>query len=181
MEAIRTYTGRLVYPLSLQWEDIFLEDIAHHLAMKCRFNGATKYHYSVAQHSVNCANVAAGVFDNEMLVKLCLLHDAAEAYFPDIPRPLYSTCPELVDACARAQGRIYAKYGIDSDAQRVLANETYNIDDYTLDIEGQRLVKNWAGNGAVPGGMIGRYVDTDKWTIMGAREQFLATFNRFWG
>lgn len=79
----QTSTGRKVYPLDLRAEDIDVRDIAHHLAHQCRFSGATRFHYSVAQHSVlvarNCpaADALWG-----------LLHDASEAYLVDLPRPL---------------------------------------------------------------------------------------------
>lgn len=77
-----TFTGVSYYPTDPHVEDINIEDIAHHLALQCRFNGACKVFYSVAQHSV-------------LVSKLCknyplwgLLHDAAEAYLGDLVRPV---------------------------------------------------------------------------------------------
>jgi hypothetical protein len=80
---IETYTGRQFWPLDPRVEDIDIEDIAHALAMKCRYGGHTKWFYSVAQHSVLVAeNVAP---ENRLAA---LLHDASEAYLADVPRPV---------------------------------------------------------------------------------------------
>lgn len=48
----QTYTGAKFYPFDPRAEDIHLADIAHHLSLQCRFNGATDKFYSVAQHCV---------------------------------------------------------------------------------------------------------------------------------
>lgn len=69
---------------------VCIEDIAHALSMSCRFGGHTRYHYSVAQHSVN---VARFVPDEHKLV--ALLHDATEAYIGDMVSPLKVIMPEF--------------------------------------------------------------------------------------
>lgn len=86
---IMTWTGRMVRPLVLKHEDIDLEDIAHSLANKCRFNGHCKF-LSVAQHSV----LVAKKLPSELQL-WGLLHDASEAYLDDIPKPL-KELPEFV-------------------------------------------------------------------------------------
>lgn len=80
---IHTFTGRLVNPLDLQPEDIDIRDIAHALARQCRFSGATKDFYSVAQHSVICSRIVEAGFEFS-----ALMHDASEAYLQDVARPL---------------------------------------------------------------------------------------------
>ena len=42
----QTYTGRAFTPLDPRAEDVALEDIAHSLAIQCRFNGHCKHHYN---------------------------------------------------------------------------------------------------------------------------------------
>lgn len=77
-----TFTGKLFDLESPTEEMICIEDIAHHLSIENRFNGATKFPYSVGYHSILVSNFAP------QLVKLeALLHDAEEAYYKDIPAP----------------------------------------------------------------------------------------------
>lgn len=80
-----TVSGLLVDPFNLKPADVRLDDIAHHLAMMCRFGGAVDPFYSVAQHSVltseNCDESDA--FDG-------LLHDGAEYLLGDHIKPLKS-------------------------------------------------------------------------------------------
>lgn len=80
---IKTVTGKLINPLELRVEDVDITDIAHGLAMACRFNGHTKAHYSVAEHSVHVASRLPKHLKLEGL-----LHDADEAYLVDLPKPL---------------------------------------------------------------------------------------------
>lgn len=80
---IQTYTGKTFFYNNPQEKDISILDIAHSLSLQCRFNGHAKTFYSVAQHSVLASeNVLPGA------AMWGLLHDAAEAYISDIPRPL---------------------------------------------------------------------------------------------
>jgi len=80
---IACFTGTMVAPLNPDPETIMIEDIAHALAMQCRFTGHTRWHYSVAQHSVGVSQL---VPDTDRLRGL--LHDATEAYLSDIARPI---------------------------------------------------------------------------------------------
>lgn len=83
---IITYTGRVVYPLDLRPEDVCIEDIAHALAHQCRWGGHTRQFYSVAEHSVRVALICP-----RQHRLWGLLHDAAEAYLVDVPRPIKAT------------------------------------------------------------------------------------------
>jgi hypothetical protein len=80
---IQTYTGKKFYPLDPRPEDICIEDIAHALANTCRYNGHSRVFYSVAEHCVrmSLANLPG-------CPKWLLMHDAAEAYISDVPRPV---------------------------------------------------------------------------------------------
>lgn len=80
---IQVYTGGQMYPLDPHPAEIDIQDIAHSLAMQCRFNGHTKRFYSVAEHSCHVHDILPAD------LKLAgLLHDASEAYLCDVPRPI---------------------------------------------------------------------------------------------
>lgn len=83
MTRILTQSATQVDILKPQAMQIRIDDICHGLAHVCRFNGQTRHHYSVAQHSLIVADI---VPQEHKLVGL--LHDAAEAYIADIARPI---------------------------------------------------------------------------------------------
>ena len=80
---LQTYTGKQFYPFSPTVDSIDIIDIAHALAMTCRFGGHCKVFYSVAQHSVLVAEKAP-----PHLALRALMHDAPEAYVGDLVRPI---------------------------------------------------------------------------------------------
>jgi hypothetical protein len=86
----QVFTGKAVYPLDLRPEDIDPLDIAHSLALQCRFNGHCKRFYSVAEHCLRVLRYVRGTTLGplELEHKWALMHDAAEAYMTDIPRPI---------------------------------------------------------------------------------------------
>jgi len=76
-------TGKAFYVLDPTSEAIDIEDIAHSLSNKCRFGGHCRELYSVAQHSVHVSHHCA---PEDALWGL--LHDASEAYLPDVVKPV---------------------------------------------------------------------------------------------
>lgn len=80
---VELFTGKMFWPLNPITEDIDIIDIAHALSNKCRYTGHTSKFYSVAQHSVLLALVVSDEYKLE-----ALLHDATEAYLPDIASPI---------------------------------------------------------------------------------------------
>lgn len=81
-------SGRYVNPLDLQPDDVAIDDIVHALSNQCRFSGHTRTFYSVAEHSVRVAYLLRDAGHPMNVVLWGLLHDAAEAYLVDLPRPL---------------------------------------------------------------------------------------------
>lgn len=84
---LQTYTGKQYYPLDPRAEDVCIEDIAHSLALQCRYAGHVKEFYSVAEHSVHIARWLLKYYGREA-AKYGLLHDATEAFLVDVPRPV---------------------------------------------------------------------------------------------
>ncbi len=104
---IQTFTGRQFFPLAPRVEDIDIIDIAHALAMKCRYTGHTKRFYSVAEHSCLVAYALPDEF------KLWgLMHDAAEAYLPDVVRPIKHMLTGFAEIEARVERAIFDKFGL---------------------------------------------------------------------
>ena len=99
---MQTYSGKCFYPLDPRPEDISLVDIAHALSICPRYAGHSREPYSVAQHSILVADtfardighVTADTAALRGARLIGLLHDAAEAYICDLPRPLKSCLPE---------------------------------------------------------------------------------------
>lgn len=83
-----TYTGQRVDPLDVRSFLINIEDIAHSLAMQCRYGGHSNRFYSVAEHSVLISRALESNSYSEGIAFAGLLHDAAEAYIGDIITPL---------------------------------------------------------------------------------------------
>jgi len=78
-----TFHGGKFFPLAPKASDVDIVDIAHGLAMTCRYGGQCKRFYSVAEH---CVHVSFMVDPKYALYGL--LHDSAEAWIGDMPRPL---------------------------------------------------------------------------------------------
>lgn len=90
-----TASGKKFYPYDCKPDQIDVETIARHLACQARWNGATRHRfitdrifYSVAEHSVYVADYVAQELNRPDLAFDALMHDAAEAYIPDLIRPL---------------------------------------------------------------------------------------------
>lgn len=84
---IETYTGRKVYPLEPERSEFCIEDIAHALAMTCRFNGHCSEFMSVAQHCCFVSDLCPAE-----LRLAGLMHDAAEAFLGDVVSPIKKDC-----------------------------------------------------------------------------------------
>lgn len=106
---LQTYTGRAINPLAPRTSDIAIEDIAHALALQCRFGGHIREFYSVAQHAWL---VSQAVPPADAL--WALLHDASEAYLMDLPTPVKRVGPLAGYSALEAQLQrvIYQRFGL---------------------------------------------------------------------
>jgi hypothetical protein len=114
---ITTYTGRF-YPFNPKPEDVHIEDIAHSLAMQCRYAGHGKRFYSVAEHSVHLARWCMKFGAHTALT--ALLHDATEAYLVDVPRPVKAHLAGYKDAEAAIWNAIGIKFDLDIELPTVM-------------------------------------------------------------
>lgn len=88
---MQTYTGKRFYPLSPIVTDIDPLDVAHSLALQCRYNGHVDRFYSVAEHCVLLSRWAEEHGHTRLVQLEALLHDATETYVGDMIRPLKHT------------------------------------------------------------------------------------------
>jgi uncharacterized protein len=102
---IQTYTGRAFWPLDPKPEHVCIEDIAHALAMKCRYTGHVKRFYSVAQHSVLASHIVPTAD-----ALWGLMHDASEAYLPDVARPVKRNIPGFREIEDRVMEAIASRF-----------------------------------------------------------------------
>ncbi len=78
-----TFSGIVINLYKPFDNEYLLEDIAHGLAFNCRWNGATKTYFSVAEH---CCMMHDKV--QQHLKATALFHDCEEAYWGDLIKPL---------------------------------------------------------------------------------------------
>lgn len=128
---MQTFTGRQYWPCDPRPDEVELEDIAHHLALTCRYNGACARLYSVAEHSVHVAHLVDGAlmgekFTNERnreIIRRALLHDASEAYCHDITRPLKRHLGGYRDIEQANQMAVHDRFGlpwVDAEADALI-------------------------------------------------------------
>lgn len=84
---ISTFTGRF-YMFDPRPDEVRIKDIAHGLSRICRYTGAVKEFYSVAEHSVHIARWLLKHY-GPVIALQGLLHDSPEALsgFGDVARP----------------------------------------------------------------------------------------------
>ena len=75
-------------PPGISGQDIRIEDIAHSLAQINRYTGHARRPYSVAEHSLLVADIAAMADTCPQVQLAALMHDAHEAYTGDVSSPV---------------------------------------------------------------------------------------------
>jgi len=133
------YTGKKFWILDPKEEGIDIKDIAHSLALQCRFNGHCKNFYSIAQHSILVSKL---VPEDQALA--ALLHDAAEAYIGDIISPLKKFLPKFKKIELKIEKIIFEKFGVKNLNQK----EIKKADNIALVTEKRdlmiNLIEKWA-------------------------------------
>lgn len=146
-----TRTGRRFWPLDPRIEELSIFEIGHALSNICRFTGHTAFHYSVAQHSVICCEVAR-IYDSTLstdevrhLQLALLFHDGSEAYYGDINRPLRKQdCMEELRAMdTLTQTLINEMVGLPLDAH--IEPLVIKIDNHMLATEATQLLESTEG------------------------------------
>lgn len=130
-DCIRTFTGKNVNVFEPKSEMFCIEDIAHALSKEQRFGNHLRNNYSVAQHSIICAEIAPQ--ENKLTA---LLHDAAEAYLRDFPKPIKIRVPQYREIENNLMKCLAEKFGF----QYPLPYRVTEIDDFMLKREWNALM-----------------------------------------
>lgn len=171
---MQTFTGRAFYPLDPRVEDIDPEDIAHALSMLCRYNGQTKFFYSVAEHCVlmsEWVESVAGPYD----ALWTLLHDASEAYMGDMVRPLKRSMPSYRAAEDNLMAFICTRFGINVEVPPIVKEADNRI---LMDERAKLMTKPpmpWTPDEA---GLESLGVEIGCWTPARARNEYWTRLTR---
>lgn len=114
MSLLLTHSGKVLEIDKFCKDDVCITDIAHHLAKICRYSGllGLDTHYSVAQHSVIMSQYARLNGSSLMFQKMCLLHDASEAYLGDVLSTVKAVMPEYKLLERTFENVIFEKFGL---------------------------------------------------------------------
>lgn len=171
-----TFTGRQFYLTDPHPDDVDIKDIAHALSMVCRFGGHIREFYSVAQHSVHCAELVASWHPQEIALQLyTLLHDASEAYLGDVVRPLKYSMPNYLTLELTMQDMIYRGLGVSNpnvSEQQIIKS----ADDTLLMTERRDFLNHRNHNWNIPQEPIERRLEA--WSPVAAEYQFRSLYDQ---
>lgn len=139
---MQTYTGRQFFPLDPLPEEVDILDIAHALSNMCRYAGHCDRFYSVAEHSVYVSQVV-----DPRHAFVALMHDAAEAYVMDVPRPLKR---HLSDHGWIEEG-VWHAISEKFELPEVIPDEVWVADNAVLLAEAKQILKPHPAPWDVPG------------------------------
>lgn len=108
---IQIHSGTAIDPLDPDTGHILIEDIAHSLSQRVRYNGHAKLFYSVAEHSVHVSRACGAD------ALWGLMHDAPEAYLGDLVTPLKKSDYGAAyrEAEGVLMGAICARFGLQAE------------------------------------------------------------------
>ena len=110
---IQTHSGKRFHFLNPQPDEIDIEDIAFALAHTPRWGGHCDPPISVAQHCVIVTRLLRNTYHSSKVQLQGLLHDASEAYIPDVPSPYKPYFPDLVAIDKMIMSAIAEKFGLE--------------------------------------------------------------------
>lgn len=138
---IQTVSGLRVNPRSMTVGDIRMVDIAHALSMQCRYAGHCYKFYSVAEHCVLTSWVLEQMGRGPRVQLYGLLHDAEEAYLPDLPRPIKEMFPEYREAGKYIMDLVIGKYNLPWGCK----DEIKKVDNALLHTEALEIMGDTSG------------------------------------
>ncbi len=177
--SIQTYTGRQFFPLDPRVEDVHPLDVAHALALKCRYTGQCKFFFSVAQHSVLMSDYLASLECSVVDQRWALMHDASEAYLPDVASPIKDHIQgfrEIEDQLLQVIGK---RFGLPWPKAKFISY----VDDLFYWVERRVLLKGvpWKPVPREHEPLLRRMIEAvpiDRWTLERAEQEFWERFTK---
>jgi uncharacterized protein len=141
---LRTFTGQFINITQPDIETIYAFDIAIGLSRAFRFAGHTRKPYSVAEHSIWCAEKAEEMHpDKPGLAFKLLLHDAHEFLLCDFGSPFKKLLEEYEHYASILQDAVHERYNVRiSNSDQSIISE---IDKMALEWEWENKVLRWTG------------------------------------
>ena len=136
---LQTWTGRKFYVLDPRPEDFDIRDVAHSLSNQCRYAGHVDKFYSIAEHCVLLHDHVLS--EDKALAYNLLMHDGAEAYYLDIPRPIKNNMPGIKEAMAIVDSMYSRVFSLRDDLHGVV-----NEYDKRIVIDEKQQLMNHHGN-----------------------------------
>ena len=109
------------------------------LSKIARFNGMTRFFYSVAQHSCLVHDMAVVDYgEGSEVAKAALMHDAAEAYLGDVTTPLKRLLPEYWNIERTVTQAIRESLGLSDDP--AVWSKVHSYDKMACNLEAKHLL-----------------------------------------
>ena len=171
-----TYTGRRFHVLDPRPDDVDILDIAHSLAMQCRYNGHCTRFYSVAEHCVHLSRYVERTAPG-MASAVALLHDAPEAYTSDVIRPIKNSFREkgltqFDDIDRAVEAAVFRHFGMPSVAALGLPSWLKALDTRIL-VDERAVLMNPSQNAWLTDDMEPLGVRIECWQPERAKMEFL--------
>lgn len=165
---MQTATGGMFWPLDPRPDEVCIEDIAAALSKMCRYAGHCTRFYSVAEHSVIVSHYVADEY-----ALWGLLHDAAEAYVIDVPRPLKPFLDNYKAIENTVMNAVCEKFGLTPG----MPEEVKRVDDAILADEKRHIMVPSPAEWVLPQPPLGLNM-IQGWEPRDAEREFLARFNQ---
>ena len=175
--SISTFTGREFFPLDPRTEDVDPVDVAHALALKCRYTGHCKIFYSVAEHCVLMSDYLLDRGTGARGALYGLVHDAAEAYLPDVASPIKPLVPGFKDTETRVLMAICQRFGLDFPFPRDVETLVKALDVEMFLLEREAIMQHapwWRGRGPDRG--LAEVVRVEGWAPERAELEWMRRF-----
>lgn len=131
-----TFSGKRFRILDPREEDMCIEDVAHHLAYQCRYNGATEPFFSIAEHCVMGSYIIDPKYGYDFL-----MHDCAEAWCGDMIRPMKHET-DLQPIFTAIEDAIFAVAAVKFDVSDPVPLAVKELDVAMFKIEQRQLFPN---------------------------------------